>query len=147
MSITCFQMIFSPLMWLLQPCGLHRGDSAQSWSQSSFAFEWVSLPTVQWPHPWVQGPLQKTGRMKERRNSPLRVLLVTILTLFILICWLLSCLLCPFKIIECEGWLTLTTSVFWSWVRTPYQIVPCGLPAHGTDKNKGNCHHSKKLFL
>lgn len=55
-----------------------------------------------------------------------------------------SCLFCPFKIIECEGWLNLTTSVFWSWVRTPYQIVPCGPPAYGLGKNKGNCHPTLK---
>lgn len=95
-----------------------RGQARRSWASA-----WVSLPTV-------QGPLQRLEEWTAEKfcsegtggHSPG-------LIYFDLLAPTFSCLFCPFKIIECEGWLTLTTSVFWSWVRTPYRIVPCGPPA------------------
>lgn len=98
-----------------------------------------SLLTDHWLRPWVQWPLQNTGG----REGLLRVLAATNIPLFVLL--ILSWLHHPLKI-TAESGLLLSTPVFWSWVRTPYQIAPCGIPAHGIGKNKGDRHHTV-LFI
>lgn len=121
----CFQLASSTQIGLLQACGRQTGWLSQELAPG-FLCLWGSVPA----HRAVTRPLRpgtttKDWKNKELRNCPKGTTgHNSNLIYFDLLAQTFSGPLGPFRIIGCEGWLTLTTSVFWSWVRTPYQIVP-----------------------